>query len=78
MTSLEAQILAYLKEHPNASDTLEGIAIWWLPGVHSRNGIEEVRQALEHLVSSGLLVARVDSSGRAHYWLKKGQNRNCV
>ena len=64
MAPLEVQILAYLKEHPQASDTIEGISQWWLPGVYHTKSLGEVRAALEHLVSTELICARIDSSGQ--------------
>ena len=43
------QIECYLKNHPNAADTIEGITKWWLP----EQGIEVsklvVQQALNYL-----------------------------
>jgi len=75
MAPLETQILNYFKEHPRASDTLEGIVQWWLMGDHSADSIEQARLALEHLVSLDVLSARVDNTGRAHYRLNRIDNR---
>ena len=49
------RIECYLKNHPNAADTIEGIAKWWLPeqGVEVSNLM--VQQALNYL-SSKLIV----------------------
>jgi hypothetical protein len=74
MPSLEVQILSYFKKHPRASDTLEGIAQWWLPGIYHTKTMDDVRQALEHLVSAGLISASVDISGQASYRLAKRRN----
>ena len=77
MSPIEDQILAYLDQNPDASDTLEGIAEWWLPGAFRPISIDQVRQALEALVTAGLLSTLVDSSGRAHYCLyNKPENRS--
>jgi hypothetical protein len=74
MAPLETQILNYFKEHPRASDTLEGILQWWLMGDHSADSIDQARHALENLVSLEVLSARVDNTGRAHYRLSRKDN----
>lgn len=48
-------VLAYLAEHPHATDTLEGIATWWLPRQQIRFDVERVWRALEALKARGLL-----------------------
>ena len=47
-------ILAYLREHPQASDSLEGIVSWWLPArfVAAR---EAVQHSLDRLVARALV-----------------------
>jgi hypothetical protein len=52
---IAGQIEFYLKKHPNAADTIVGIAKWWLPeqGVEVSNLM--VQQALNYL-SSKLVV----------------------
>ena len=57
------QILAYLAEHPNAQDTLEGIMQWWLLHQEIRFQKELILKALDDLVKKGLIVERkLDSS----------------
>jgi DNA-binding PadR family transcriptional regulator len=48
-------ILDYLREHPEAQDTLAGIAEWWLPvqGIKDQN--TSVKEALDELVAEGLI-----------------------
>lgn len=48
-------IIAYLAEHPQASDTLEGIAEWWIMRHQIRVEVNTLKRALLHLTSSGLL-----------------------
>jgi hypothetical protein len=47
-------ILAYLRAHPEASDSLEGIVSWWLP---ARFGAarDVVRDSLDRLVAQALV-----------------------
>lgn len=52
------KLIRFLQRHPEASDTIEGIARWW---VHMPE--ESVAHALEGLVQAGVLekVERLDS-----------------
>ena len=73
MSAIETQILKYLTDHPKASDTLEGIAQWWIRD-RSECTAEQVRLVLDRLVRTGVLSVRFESSGRGHYKLEK----NCL
>ncbi len=58
----EAQeILAYLADHPEAKDRLEGIVEWWILEQRIRVQVSAVKTALWMLVEDGLLV--VDHHG---------------
>jgi hypothetical protein len=50
-------ILSYLEEHPQASDTLEGIAEWWIMRQQIRVEIECLKKVLQDLAERGLLIA---------------------
>lgn len=52
------EILAYMVQHPDATDTLEGIADWWLLERRIQEGVAEVRTALDELSKRGLVVRR--------------------
>lgn len=47
------QILAYLREHPDAGDTIEGISEWWLMEQRIKAEVATVKQALESLEKKG-------------------------
>lgn len=57
-------ILSYLGKNPDASDTPEGIAKWWLEGAYS---LHEVRAALAELVEAGLVAERRAENSNVHY-----------
>lgn len=59
-------ILGYLAEHPNASDTLEGIAAWWIQQDRIRLGVERVARALEWLRERGLVEERQEGGLRRY------------
>ncbi len=63
------EILAYLAEHPEAQDTLEGIAEWWLLERYVRRRLDEVREAVTELVDDGLVIERVEADSRPRYRL---------
>jgi len=50
------EILAYLVEHPQARDTLDGIVKWWLLEQRIRRQSAEVKEALAELVREGLVI----------------------
>ena len=51
---VEAALLAYLASHPQAADSLAGVARWWV-GEDAAISVEQVRVALDRLVQSGAL-----------------------
>jgi hypothetical protein len=49
-------ILQYLKSHPQAKDSLEGIAEWWLSPPLRHGDHEEIRKALDLLMARGEVI----------------------
>jgi hypothetical protein len=64
---LAYDILAYLSQHPDAQDTVQGITEWWLLEQEIRSRIDEVEQALARLVADRLLIKRTASDRLTHY-----------
>lgn len=56
--AVAAEILDYLRSHPEAADTLEGIVEWWLMRTRYMRGLERVEEALALLISEGLVRVR--------------------
>jgi hypothetical protein len=64
-----AAIIGYLREHPQAMDTLEGIAEWWLMRQHIRMNVTMLAQVLRRLTARGVLE-ELGSSQDPRYRLK--------
>jgi len=54
-SDLADEIRRYCVAHPDARDTLDGIA-WWLALQRQEDTLEELRVAVDSLVAQGLLV----------------------
>jgi hypothetical protein len=61
------QIECYLKNHPNAADTIEGISEWWLPeqGIEASSLI--VQQALNYLGLKSVVKCNDNHCGNKVY-----------
>jgi hypothetical protein len=68
---LARHILRYLKDHPNARDTVEGITVWWVSERAIKEWLPEVRKSLSSLVACGYLKKRKAGDGRIVYRLNR-------
>lgn len=59
-------IRRYCAAHPNARDTIEGIA-WWLAMQRAAESMRRVREAVEALVDEGILERYESGSGALVY-----------
>lgn len=64
---IAAAIEDYLSQHPEAADSAEGIAKWWLPGLDARATVADVEQQLDHLHRLGVVDKQLLPDGRALY-----------
>jgi Fe2+ or Zn2+ uptake regulation protein len=64
-------VMEYLARHPQAMDTVEGVAEWWLPQMHLPADLAGMRRVLDELAEQGLLE-RVAAEEHVHYRLRKG------
>lgn len=69
---VEELVLAYLRRHPAAADTLDGIVRWWLPLQRFEVEREHVEAVLQALVHSGALRREVLPDGRELFALRSG------
>jgi len=65
------KVLAYLLEHPQAQDTMEGIVEWWLLEQRIRCAIADVETALSDLVKNDFLITHQRADGRISYELNR-------
>jgi len=71
MQQIAYDILAYLSKNPDAQDTLEGIAEWWLSEKTVKPNIANVAEALTELVDRGLVIARRGNDTQTFYKLSR-------
>lgn len=67
LTSPAREILDHLLQHPDACDTFDGIAHWWLLEQQLRTWLPRVDQAIQELVALGLLQATCGPDGIIRY-----------
>jgi len=67
------QIECYLKNHPDAADTVEGITKWWLPGLGIDVSNFMVQQALNYLGSKSVVKCNTNLSGNKVYSSNKAK-----
>ncbi len=69
--SLSREILAYLAEHQNAQDTLEGIMEWWLLEQQIKRIQKQVQAALAELVAQKLVIETRRAGGGISYRINR-------
>jgi hypothetical protein len=75
--TLRARVLDYLSRHPQAMDTLDGIAEWWVPLQNESIDRSELRNVLQSLTAEGLLeeIHSSSSSSTRFSLPKTGEKR---
>ena len=51
-------ILDYFAKHPDAQDTLSGIAQWWLTDEKVKTRTVTIKEALDDLIADGFVLAQ--------------------
>jgi len=72
---LAQTIRDYLSTHPNAADTLEGVATWWLSGSTDKHWLAHVERAMEQLVRQGEVARQILRDGTVIYERNKDHDR---
>ena len=60
-------ILAHAYKYPEAQDTIDGIAEWWLTEEKIRARLATVKAALADLVARGLMLRHTGKDSQVHY-----------
>ncbi len=66
LTEIVDAILRYLDSHPDAADTVEGIAKWWLPDGWCAD-TRSVQLALTRMEAQGLVHRRIHTDRHVLY-----------
>jgi hypothetical protein len=66
---LSRRILGYLADNPEANDTPEGIAHWWLLDREIRDQVAAVSRSLAALAAEGWLIERSQPGSPVRYRL---------
>jgi hypothetical protein len=69
MDEISLSILAYLAENPEANDTAQGIAQWWLLEREIRDQSASIERSLAALAAEGWLIARHHAGSLTQYRL---------
>ncbi len=80
LVALAQEIKRYLRAHPRAADTVEGIAKWWLTRQRYEEALERVQDALDLLVEQGVATKRIAAGGKVVYFSARrkvrGENKD--
>ena len=69
------EVLAYLAEHPEAQDTLEGIIEWWLLEREIKRQTALVKESLGDLVAAGLVLECPGGDRSVRYQVNRARLR---
>ena len=64
------EIERYLQARPQAADSVEGIAKWWLSRQRFEESYDHVQQALDFLIARGRIRKRMNTDGTNIYSIK--------
>jgi hypothetical protein len=71
LPEVRQEILDYLAKHPGATDSLQGVATWWLKGHRSSGELKELMMALQALTKEGRITRTKLADGLVSYKLAK-------
>jgi hypothetical protein len=74
VNTIAGKIMAYLQKRPMASDSLDGIAHWWLLQQSIMDNKVLVQQALEQLAEQGKVAKNINPNRETVYSLREEFN----
>ena len=72
---ISEEILEYLRKHPEASDTLEGITEWWLLSQRINYEMKRVKAAILKLVKQGWVIEIRGRNSVVRYRFNPGKRK---
>ena len=72
-SEIETSVLEYLRRNPQATDSVVGVAEWWLPRQRYETAAERIRSVMERMVSDDKLTRRTLPDGTTVYSLRRDQ-----
>lgn len=69
-------ILEYLHQHPDAQDTLGGIAEWWLADDKVKTRTVTIKEALDELIEKGFVLAQKGKDLQIRYRMNEQRVRD--
>ena len=69
-------ILRYLSKNPDAGNTLEGIAEWWLLKERIDRGVTVIKRALSYLMLQGLVIEKKIENRKGWFQINKKTKRD--
>jgi len=66
-SKIEEELMDYLLTNPESMDTFEGVVEWWIVRSRVRQGIDQVRAALQALESKGLIERYLSQDNTEFY-----------
>lgn len=76
VSEIARAILDHLRQNPEAQDTLEGIVQWWLPAQNVKSRTANIKDALDELVTAGLIAKCSGKDAQVSYRLTNDGLRN--
>lgn len=67
LNKIAHEIVAYLESNPNASDTLNGVADWWVVKQRYSVVVSDVKKALDYLYETKKITTSLDVNGSTVY-----------
>ena len=75
MNNIADEIARYLRDHPEAADSLDGIRQWWLPRIRLHEANAQIEEAVQELLDRGVIVRQVIPDGTVLYRRAEGDGR---